>query len=249
LTIYAESKINQERKPILADLVDLQRALKVSFKDISLLERAVVHSSYLNENPDLTQVSNERLEFLGDAVLGLIVAEKLYRDYPHFNEGEMTRFRAAIVRKETLSRLAKTISLGDYLYLGKGEDADNGRNKPANLSSALEAVIAAIFLDQGFATTREFILGIIDTELKKVINQNSGIDYKSELQELIQYREQKIPDYHLIKTTGPDHSKKFTIEVRVNGMLLGTGTGKTKKAAEAEAARFALEYLSDSFTQ
>ncbi|MFC1954480.1 ribonuclease III [Chloroflexota bacterium] len=232
----------------MADLGDLQRALLVSFKDLSLLELALVHSSFHNENPGFTQISNERLEFLGDAVLGLIVAEKLYRDYPYFSEGEMTRLRAALVRKETLSRLAKTLKLGDYLFLGKGEEADNGRVKPANLASALEAVIAAIFLDLGFSSARDFILNLIDAELKKAVNQTSGVDYKSELQELIQSREQKPPDYHLIQTTGPDHSKIFTVEVRLNETVLGTGTGKSKKAAEVEAARSALEKLTNNFT-
>ncbi len=232
----------------MADLTNLQRTLGVSFKDVSLLELALVHSSYINENPGLAPTSNERLEFLGDAVLGLIVAEKIFRDYPHFDEGEMTRLRAALVRKETLARLAGTIGLGDYLYLGKGEEADNGRYKPANLASSLEAVIAAVFLDQGFSVARDFIFSLIEAEMEKAVSQNGGVDYKSELQELIQSREQKTPDYRLMQTTGPDHSKTFTVEVRLDETVLGTGTGKSKKTAEAEAARSALEKLSNNFT-
>jgi len=142
----------------LADLAALQDILGVSFNDPSLLEQALVHSSYVNENPDLALASNERLEFLGDAVLGQIVAEKLYQDSPHSTEGEMTKLRAALVCRDTLTRLARATKVGDYLYLGKGEEASGGQRKPANLAGALEAIVAAIFLDQGSATTRNFIL-------------------------------------------------------------------------------------------
>ena len=135
----------------MADLAALQQTLGISFNDLSLLEQALVHSSYINENPGFAPTSNERLEFLGDAVLGLIVAEKLYQDFPQFTEGEMTKLRSALVRRDTLARMARAIRLGDYLYLGKGEEASGGRHKPANLAGALEAVIAAIFLDQGLS--------------------------------------------------------------------------------------------------
>ncbi|MFC2020955.1 ribonuclease III [Chloroflexota bacterium] len=233
----------------MADLATLQQTLGVSFKDISLLEQALVHSSYLNENPDLSLTSNERLEFLGDAVLGLIVAEKLYRDYPGFSEGEMTRLRAALVRRETLARIAGAIRLGDYLYMGKGEEAGGGRHKPANLAAALEAVIAAVFLDSGSAIAGDFILRLFDAELEKAVRQGTEVDYKSELQELTQSREQKTPAYRVIEATGPAHGKTFTVEVRLGEAVLGRGTGKSKKAAESEAARAALERLSTNFTQ
>ena len=228
----------------MADLAVLQQTLGVSFEDISLLEQALIHSSHINENPGFALTSNERLEFLGDAVLGLIVAEKLYQDYPHLTEGEMTRLRAALVRRETLARMARTIRLGDYLYLGRGEEASGGRDKPANLAAALEAVIAAIFLDQGPPNTKDFILRLLDAELQKVVSQGTEVDYKSELQELIQSREQQTPTYHVTEATGPDHSKTFVVEVRLGGVVLGRGSGKSKKAAETEAARSALERLS-----
>jgi len=231
----------------LADLAALQQTLGISFNDSSLLERALVHSSYINENPSLAPTSNERLEFLGDAALGLIVAEKLYRDFPDCDEGEMTRLRAALIRGDTLARMARAIRLGNYLYLGKGEEASGGRNKPANLAGALEAVIGAIFLDQGSAITRDFILRLLNTELQKVVSQGAGVDYKSQLQELIQAREQQTPVYRVIKTIGPDHDKRFTVEVRVGDTVLGKGSGKGKKAAETEAARSALEQFSANF--
>jgi len=233
----------------LADLAALQQTLSVSFNDPALLEQALVHSSYVNENPDLAPDSNERLEFLGDAVLDLVVAEKLYQDLPHSTEGEMTRRRAALVRRDTLARIARTIKLGDYLYLGKGEEASSGRRKPANLAGALEAVIAAIFLDQGSTTTKKFILRLFNEELQKVASQGARVDYKSQLQELIQAKEQQTPAYQLVEEMGPDHDRRFTVEVRVGDTVLGKGSGKSKKTAETEAARTALEQLSTSFTQ
>ena len=233
----------------MADLTLLQETLGIAFNDASRLEQALVHSSYVNENPDFAPSSNERLEFLGDAVLGLIVAEKLYQDFPHFTEGEMTKLRAALVRRDTLSRAAGAIGLGDHLYLGKGEEASGGRHKPANLAAALEAVIAAVFLDRGSSAAQNFILKLFDDELRKVISQGRGVDYKSELQELIQAKEQQAPDYHVIEATGPDHGKTFTVEVRLGGTVLGRGSGKSKKAAESEAARSALKKLSGNFTQ
>ena len=232
----------------MADLAALQQTLGVSFSDTSLLEQALLHSSYINENPDSHLASNERLEFLGDAILSLMVSERLYQVPHHFTEGEMTKLRAALVRRDTLARIARTIRLGDHLYLGKGEEASGGRHKPANLAAALEAIIAAIFLDKGASTARDFVLKLLDTELQKVVNQGTGVDYKSELQELIQAREQQTPTYQVIEETGPDHSKTFTVEVRLGETVLARGSGKSKKAAEVEAARSALERL-NSFTQ
>ncbi len=233
----------------MANLVALQQTLGVSLNDPSLLEQALVHRSYVNENPDFTLASNERLEFLGDAVLGLTVAEKLYRDFPQLSEGEMTRLRAALVCQDTLSRVARAIKLGDYLYLGKGEQTSGGQRKPANLARALEAVIAAIFLDQDLATTKDVVLRLFDKELQKVASQGVEVDYKSQLQELIQAREQQAPVYRVVEATGPDHEKKFTVEVRIGNTVLGKGTGKSKKMAETEAARSALQRLPVNFTQ
>ena len=233
----------------MADLATLQHILSISFNDLSLLEQALVHSSYINENPDFAPFSNERLEFLGDAVLGFVITEKLYQDFPHFTEGELTRVRATLVRGDTLAHIATTIRLSDYLYLGKGEEASGGRRKPANLAGALEAMVAAIFLDQGSTTTRDFILGVFDEELQRVASQRARVDYKSQLQELIQAREQQTPAYQLVEAMGPDHDRRFTVEVRAGDTVLGKGSGKSKKAAETEAARIALEQLSTSFTQ
>ena len=232
----------------MADSAALQQTLGVSFNNLSLLEQSLVHSSYINENPGLSLTPNERLEFLGDAVLGLVVAEKLYQDPSHLTEGEMTKLRATLVRRDSLARMARAIRLGEYLYLGKGEEASGGRHKPANLAAALEAVIAAIFLDQGSATARDFILKLVDAELPKIVSQGIGEDYKSELQELIQARKQPTPTYQVIAATGPDHDQTFTVEVKLGEVVLGRGSGKSKKAAETEAARSALKQLSVNFT-
>jgi len=233
----------------LADLVALQQTLSISFNDSSLLEQALVHSSYINENPGFAPTSNERLEFLGDAVFGLVVAEKLYQDFPQFSEGQMTKLRSALVRRDTLAGIAVAFRLGDYLYLGKGEEASGGRHKPANLAGALEAVIAAISLDQGIAIARDFILGLLNKELEKAVGQGAGVDYKSQLQELTQSRQQLAPTYHVVEAAGLDHDKRFTVEVRVGSTVLDRGSGRSKKAAETEAAHSALEQLSTNFTQ
>ena len=233
----------------MIDLGALQQILGISFNDPSLLEQALVHSSYINENPGLASTSNERLEFFGDAILDMVVAERLYQDCPQLNEGEMTKLRSALVRQDTLFRMAKTVKLGDYLYLGKGEEAGGGRNKPANLAGALEAVIAAIFLDQGLASARSFVLRLLDKELQKVISQGTRADHKSQLQEFIQARCQQTPTYHVIEAVGPDHDKRFTIEVKVGETVLGRGSGKGKRRAETEAARSALKRLLTDFTE
>jgi ribonuclease-3 len=232
----------------LADLAELQKSLGVSFNDLSHLEQALIHSSYLNENPSFAPTSNERLEFLGDAVLGLVIAEKLYLSFPQFSEGEMTRARAALVRRDTLARVARVISLGDFLYLGKGEEASGGRHKASNLAAALEAVIAAIFLDRGLATTKEIILRLFNEEIERAVSQGAGVDYKSQLQELVQAKQQPPPVYELVEAVGPAHDRWFTVEVKISDTVLGKGSGRSKKMAETEAAYSALQRLSNDFT-
>lgn len=223
-----------------SDVAELEKRLGVSFKDRSLLELALCHSSFINENPGLGQ-SNERLEFLGDAVLGLVVAERLFRDNPDAAEGEMTRSRAILVREETLAVLAGSLGLGDYLCLGKGEEGSGGRNKSKNLARVLEAVIGAIFLDRGFVTSKEFILRLFAREFAKL--KSPAIDYKTRLQELVQSCQQPSPVYELVSEVGLPHDRTFTVAVKVTGRVLGTGSGKTKKTAATEAARAAWEKL------
>ncbi len=230
------------------DIDSLQESLNIRLKNSSLLEQALIHSSYLNEYPGAVPASNERLEFFGDAVLDFIVAEKLYRDFPALTEGEMTRIRSALVRRETLARVARNLKLGDGLYLGKGEEASGGRRKSANLSGALEAVIAAIFIDRGLAVTRKLVLRWLAKEFQEVMGRIRDIDCKSQLQELIQSKYRSSPSYRTIQDTGPDHDKLFTVEVIIGDRVLGRGTGKSKKLAETEAARSALEQFKSDFT-
>ena len=227
----------------MVDQNELQKILGVPFQQQELLTQALTHSSYANENPGTAPASNERLEFLGDAILGLIVAENLFLDFPAMAEGEMTRLRSILVKQETLARVAESIDLGDYLYLGKGEESSGGREKPANLARALEALIAAVYLDHGFPVTEQFVLEILDAELLRTLYQGTIIDYKSQLQEMLQAKAQQTPVYVLIETSGPDHDKKFTVEVKLGNDVLAAGTGRSKKKAETEAARIALEKL------
>ncbi len=228
----------------MVDLAALQQILGVSFNDLSLVEQALVHSSYINENLALGATANERLEFLGDAILGFIIAEKLYRDFPHLAEGEMTRLRSSIVRRYSLARIPPAIGLGEYLYVGWGALECGGRRKPTNLAAVLEAVIAAIYLDQGLATTRGFVLGLFGAEVAEVARGGVWVDYKSKLQEFTQARWQLTPAYQVVEAVGPDHDRTFTVEVRAGDTVLGRGSGKSKRMAETEAARSALERIS-----
>lgn len=232
----------------MPDIAKLQQILGVSFEKPSRLEQALVHSSYINENPAYALGHNERLEFLGDAVLDFIVADKLYREFPNLSEGEMTRLRAALVRGDTLASTARRIKLGEFLFMGKGEESSGGRNKNPNLAGALEAVIAAVFLDRGITAAEGMVSGLLADEWEKLTSRGAGIDYKSRLQELVQSKFQVTPEYRLVSETGPDHEKSFMVEVTVSSKVLGSGTGKSKKLAETEAARLALERLAGDFT-
>jgi ribonuclease-3 len=192
--------------------------------------------------------SNERLEFLGDAVLGMVFADELYQQFPFSDEGELTQLRSNLVRRSTLAGIAGTIGIGDYLYLGKGEEASGGREKPANLSAVMEAVVAAIYLDLGWDAVKNFILRVFETDIKRLIGQKNRVDYKTQLQHLIQSRQQETPVYRVIDVTGPDNERVFTVEVTVGDATLATGTGKSKKIATTKAALVALENLKENFT-
>ncbi len=227
----------------MVDWQVLQQAIGVTFQDTSLLEQAFVHSSYINENPGFHLPDNERLEFLGDALLGFIVAEKLYHEFPHFGEGELTEIRVSLVRQETLAGLATELKLGDYLYLGRGEESGGGRQRQTNLADAFEALVGAIFLDQGLDVARDFILHKIHEQIQTVGAKGVGRNYKALLQEFTQAKYKQLPIYSLVEASGPDHDKGFVVEVALGDSVLGTGSGKSKRAAEMEAARIAWEKL------
>jgi ribonuclease-3 len=227
----------------LLDLSTLQKTLGIDFRNQALLKQALVHSSYINENPTDSSGDNERLEFLGDAVLGFIITEKLYREYPDSSEGEMTRVRAALVNGNALAGIARRMGLGEALYMGKGEESSGGRNKKPNLAGALEALIAAVYLDRGITATRKFVLRLLEEEITDVLSKSAVRDAKSRLQEIVQSRSQGMPLYQIIEEHGPSHEKIFTVEVIIGDVAMGRGTGKSKKQAETAAARAALEKL------
>jgi ribonuclease-3 len=214
--------------------------MRLNFKEPRLLRQALVHTSYLNENPGIDVGSNERLEFLGDAALGVVVAQELYAEYPDDDEGTLTELRAHLVRRDTLARAAARFDLGEYLQLGRGEDAAGGRRRPTNLARAYEALVGAIFLDGGLAKVRSFVRKTLKDELASLRSGGMPHDPKSRLQEVIQSRWQTTPTYKLLKTEGPDHARRFTVQVVVNGRTLGTGEGRSKQMAEKEAAQHAL---------
>lgn len=220
---------------------DLEKKLGYCFGDISLLEHAMTHSSYANEHRSNGITSNERLEFLGDSVLGMVVADHLFAAHPDMPEGELTRTRAALVCENSLYEVALTLDLGRYLRLGKGEDAGGGRKRPSILADATEAMLAAVYLDGGMEAVipiiREFIL---NKEKEKAV----GCDYKTALQELAQRNPCQSVSYQLVKEIGPDHARIFVMEVSVGGMPVGIGRGRSKKEAEQMAARAALDKLS-----
>ncbi len=225
------------------ELSDLERTIGVRFKNRVLLRQALVHTSYVNENPGLDVGSNERLEFLGDAVLGLVIGKLLYQDYPEVDEGRLTELRAHLVRRDTLARAAARLGLGDYLRLGRGEEAAGGRERPTNLAHAFEALVGAVYLDQGLDVAERFVREALAPELASVRERRVPTDPKSQLQEYVQSHWQITPTYRTVRIEGPDHARRFTVEVSVGGEVLGSGEGRSKQQAEKAAARIALEAL------
>ena len=220
---------------------DLETAIGYQFKNITLLQNALSHSSYANERWHDSLKSNERLEFLGDSILGMVTAEYLYRNFPERPEGELTRMRADMVCERALALVAERIDLGQHLLLGHGEESGGGRTRDSILADAVESVIAACFLDGGMEAARQFINTFVLTEVPVQRLRNS--DYKTALQELVQQKKKQTLAYRLVGESGPDHDKHFIVEVTLNGTVLGTGEGKSKKRAEQDAARIAMDAL------
>ena len=220
---------------------DLEKAIGYQFRDIGLLQNALAHSSYANERWHNSLMSNERLEFLGDSVLGMLVANYLYRTFPDRPEGELTRMRADMVCEQTLARIAGQLELGKHLLLGKGEEQGGGRSRNSILADAVESVIAACYLDGGMEAAKAFVekFVLVTVPTQKMNNA----DYKTALQELVQQKKNQTLAYRLVGESGPDHDKKFTVELTLNGTVVGTGTGSSKKRAEQQAAQAAMEKL------
>ncbi len=220
---------------------DLETAIGYRFNNISLLQNALAHSSYANERWHDSLKSNERLEFLGDSILGMVVAEHLYRTYAQRPEGELTRMRADMVCERALAAVAARIDLGDHLLLGNGEEAGGGRTRDSILADAVESIIAACFLDGGMEAARSFIQRFILSDVPEKKLRNA--DYKTALQELVQQKKHQTLSYILIGESGPDHNKQFNVEVHLNGKMVGAGSGTSKKRAEQDAAHSAIEKL------
>lgn len=222
---------------------DLERALDLAFRDKSLLQRALTHRSYLNEHPDFWFEDNERLEFLGDAVIDFITGEYLYHRFPELPEGPLTNLRSALVRRETLAYFAREMGLGGYLLMGVGEAESGGRERSTVLGDAFEALAGGLYLDQGLEAVSEFLTPFIEKEVARILREQWDKDAKSRLQELAQSHLRHTPRYVTVSESGPDHAKEFTIEVVIGDKAYGRGTGHNKQQAAQAAAQASLALI------
>lgn len=226
------------------DLNKLEKQIDVKFKNKDLLKNVFIHRSYLNENKDFALPSNEKLEFLGDSVLSLITSIYLYKNYPALVEGEYTDIKATIVKTESLATAARELDLGRYLYLSKGEEQGNGRDNTNILADCFEALIAAVFIDNNFNNAYQFVLThLFKEKLDYIIENRLYLSPKSKLQEILQAKFKILPSYLLVEEKGPEHKRSFRVAVAINDKRLGIGEGKSKKQAEEEAAKNALEKM------
>ena len=220
-----------------------QSEIGVPFQDLALLDEALTHSSFINEAPEAQGRDNQRLEYLGDAILDFLVGEWLFKAYPQAQEGELTSLRALIVRTESLANLGRRLGIGRYLRMGRGEAATGGQERDANLCAAVEALIGAIYLDRGLEVARAFVQGYLEERVAQVDLADAAKDAKSYLQEQVQSTLRETPQYQIVSEEGPDHAKTFTAVVLVNQEVWGQGTGSSKQAAQQAAARAALARL------
>lgn len=231
------------KKNYPADIGILENRIGYCFKNKIHIQKALTHSSYSNEAKSREEIMecNERLEFLGDSVLSFITSRYLYETFPSLPEGEMSRIRASAVCEKTLCVLAKEISLGDYLFLGHGEECQNGRQRPSILADAFEALLAAIYLDGGVEPVRKFLLPLVSAQITAIIESGSDMDYKTVLQQFVQQERGSLLEYVTVGEIGPAHDKTFTVQVKLNGNVIGEGEGGSKRKAEQRAAKEALK--------
>lgn len=229
----------------MTSLRAFQHRLGISFKQSALLRNALTHRSYLNEHPESTE-DNERLEFLGDAVLDFVTAASLYQQYPEMREGTLTRLRAALVRTEQLADLARKFEVGREVKIGKGEEEDGGRHRDSLLCATFEAIIGALYLDSGLASVKLFVVPLLTPLAEHIIESQAHMDDKSQLQEWSQANLRATPQYITTDEAGPEHAKEFVIEVRINGQSYGTGKGRSKQQAAQSAAQAALNAIDDN---
>jgi len=231
--------MNEERKK---ELKLFQKLSRIRFKNFNLLNLAFTHRSYANEAQQETE-NNEKLEFLGDSILGLIISEYLFRNISHKSEGDFAKIKSFVVSEDSLAAIAKKIRVDNFILIGKGEEYSGGRNKKAIIADAMEAIIGAYYIDSGYNPVKEFVLKLLIPEINKVILDKHKKDYKSLLQELVQKKYRSYPKYNIVKKSGPDHDKTFMIEVNINNKIYGQGMGKNKKEAEQKAAGVAYKRL------
>ncbi len=229
-------RLRRKRKP----REPVEELLGISFRDRTLLRKALTHRSYAHESGLGSEDTNERLEFLGDAVLDLVISDHLFRNYYHLDEGELTRIRSHLVNMNSLAELAREVGLGEYLFLSRDEKADGGADKSSIISDALEAIIGAVYLDQGLQAARELVMRLFRDRLREAVSGRLDFDYKSQLQELVVKERGILPRYRL-REEGPDHAKTFYATVYIGDRKMGTGSGSSKKEAEQAAAREALK--------
>ncbi|MBI4686742.1 MAG: ribonuclease III [Nitrospirae bacterium] len=229
----------------LESIARLEAAIGYLFKDKSLISEALTHKSFANENPEIAKSFNERMEFLGDAVLGLIVSDYLFSAYPKYSEAEFSRIKAYAVQENTLAEVATGLNIGSCLFLGKGEEASGGRKKPSLLANAFEAVLAAVYLDSGLIEARDFTLRVLKDRIEKVISGELLFDFKTRFQELVQEKYGILPKYVVHKETGPEHIKIFEVKVFIGDELYGAGNGRSKKEAAQMAAEEGLRKLGE----
>lgn len=233
----------------LENFQGLEESIGYHFKNRSLILEALTHKSYYYENPEKSIGYNERLEFLGDAVLGLAISEYLFRKFSGESESRLAYLKAFLVKESILFEIATKIKLGQYLLIGKGEELTGGREKPSIIADAIEAVIGAVFMDGGFVEARRLVYRLFEKKLEEICSEELVLDPKSELQKRSLELYGKLPEYKVISTSGKEHNKVFTVSVYINGEFFGTGTGKSKKKAQAEAARAALLKISGFSSQ
>lgn len=223
-----------------------EKNIQYNFKNQGLLKEALTHSSFSNERKDNSVHNNERLEFLGDAVLSIVISDYLFKNHVDLPEGELTKIRSKIVCESTLGECSRRISLGEFMYFGKGEEMTGGRKRTSILADAFEALIAAIYLDGGIEASRKFIMSYMKEFIQNAINGKVFLDYKTHLQEIVQIRKDNRIKYEIIGEEGPDHCKLFYTQVKLNDIVIGYGKGRSKKEAEQEAAKMAIEKVESS---
>ena len=237
-------KLNQKKNDMTENNIkDIEQILGVTFSNKEYIQMALTHRSFLNEHKDENIGNNERLEFLGDAVLELIISDYLYKTYPEYPEGDLTSFRSATVRTESLAMASRELKVGQFLRMSKGEEDSGGADKDYLLANTYESILGAIYMDQGYEKAKEFVFKTLVPKIENVVENRSDIDSKTRIQEMIQSKFKVTPTYDVLKEEGPDHDKKFVVGIKINEKIIGEGEGSSKQKAEEDAATNGINFL------